>query len=120
MKKSGHDGITDEILKCCSQLIEAYLAETFDNCFNGEVFPSQNCKSYSSIQKRQSQRSGYSRPISLLSSLSKVFETRLYKRMMAFCTTNELLTPVQHGLRPKLFCTHAILSITEFLRQAIE
>ena len=35
------------------------------------------------------------RPISLLSSLSKVLEKLLYQRMMAFCTTNELLTPVQ-------------------------
>ena len=40
--------------------------------------------------------------------------------MMAFCTTNELLTPVQYGFRPKTSCTHAILSITEFMRQGIE
>ena len=40
--------------------------------------------------------------------------------MMAFCTTNELLTHVQYGFRPKPSCTHVILSKTEFLRKVIE
>ena len=40
--------------------------------------------------------------------------------MKVLCTTNELLTPVQYGLRQKTPCTRAILSITKFMRQAIE
>ena len=36
---SGQDGITNEIWKCCSPFIESYLSETFNNCFEGGVFP---------------------------------------------------------------------------------
>ena len=60
-KSSGHDGITNEILKCCSPIIETYLAKTFNNCFEGGTFPSSFKIAkviYPSIQKRQSQRSG--------------------------------------------------------------
>ena len=56
----------------------------------------------------------------LLSSLSRVFETLLYKQIMTFCTMNEVLTSLQKGFKPKTSCTRAILSITEFMRQTIE
>ena len=60
------------------------------------------------------------RTISLLIPLSKISETLLYKRMMAFCAMNELLTPEQHGFGPKPSCSHAILSKTEIMSHAIE
>ena len=60
------------------------------------------------------------RPISLLSSLSKIFEKKNHKRMMNFCQTNEFLTPMQYGFRNKMSCTDAIAAITDFCRNVID
>ena len=38
----------------------------------------------------------------------------------SFLYNERLLTPAQYGFRPKTSCSHAILSITEFMRLAIE
>ena len=60
------------------------------------------------------------RPISLLSSLSKVFEKVLYKRMVKFFNKNNLFTPAQYGFRPKYSCANAIAEITDFIRDEID
>ena len=60
------------------------------------------------------------RPISLLSSLSKIFEKILHKRMMKFCQTNKLLNPMQYGFRNKMSCTDAIGAITDYIRDVID
>ena len=56
------------------------------------------------------------RPIILLSTLSISFEKINLKRMMNFCQTNKLLTPMQHGFRNKMFCTDVIAALTAFIR----
>ena len=53
-KSYGEDGITNEIIKCCSPIVENFIAIAFNECIQektSEVF--QNCKSYSSTQKRR-------------------------------------------------------------------
>ena len=62
----------------------------------------------------------HNRPISLLSSLSKVFEKVLYKRMVKFFNKNNLFTPAQYGFRPKYSCANAIAEITDFIRDEID
>ena len=65
--------------------------------------------------------SRYNRPISLLSSLGKVFEKLLLKRMVKFCKKKEnILTHIQYGFREKRACMDAINSVTEFMRKEIE
>ena len=60
------------------------------------------------------------RPISLISSLSKVFEKLLLKRMMSFCTKHKILTSAQFGFRPKMSCVQAIVKATEYIREQID
>ena len=60
------------------------------------------------------------RPISLLSSLSKVFEKVLNTRMVEFLEKHQLLSNIQFGFRPKRSCTHAIASVTELMRNVID
>ena len=38
-KSPGHDGISNEILKCCSPIIEQYLCGAFKNCILEQRFP---------------------------------------------------------------------------------
>ena len=37
-KSAGYDGISNEILKCCSPIIESHLAKSVNKCIT-EVFP---------------------------------------------------------------------------------
>ena len=63
---------------------------------------------------------GNYRPIILFSSLRKSFEKLLHKRMMKFCESNNLLHGAQFGFRSKMSCVHAITTVTEYIRAAIE
>ena len=56
------------------------------------------------------------RPITFLSSLSKVFEKLLCTRMVKFLNKNNLFTPAQYGLKPNHSRAHAITEITDFIR----
>ena len=100
-KSSGNDGISNEILKCSSPIIEKYLVQSFNGCIEKQVFP--ECLKIAKVlplfkKGDESQPSNY-RPLSLLSSLSKVFEKLLHKRMVKFFNKNNLFTPVQYGFR---------------------
>ena len=48
------------------------------------------------------------RPISLLTSISKVFEKVMYHRIYNYLHENEILSPCQYGFRPKLNTLHAV------------
>ena len=85
-KSSGHDGISNEILKCCSPVIENYLTNCFNNCIEKQFFPNslKVAKVIPLYKKGNANDPGNYRPISLLSSLSKVFEKLLYHRWLVF------------------------------------
>ena len=60
------------------------------------------------------------RPISLLSNISKLFERAMHTRLYSFFDDFELFYELQYGFRKKYSTDHAILSITEEIRQNID
>ena len=60
------------------------------------------------------------RPISLLTSLSKIFEKLIHKRITKFLAKHKLSTPKQFGFRESFSCAHAIAEITEIMRKSID
>ncbi len=50
------------------------------------------------------------RPISLLSSFSKIYEKLMHKRILDFLDTNSSLFEMQYGFRPGRSCEHALLN----------
>ena len=121
-KSAGYDGISNEILKCCSPIIECYLAKAVNKCITEEIFP--ECLKVSKViplhKKGDKKEPGNYRPISLLSPLSKIFESVLLKRMLGFSEKCKLLSLNQFGFRPKKSCIHAIAKITEYIRDSID
>ena len=75
-KNHGHDGISSEILKCCSPIVESYLAVAFNRAIEEAKFPSafEIAKIIPLFKKCERAKLENYRPISLLSSLRKVFE----------------------------------------------
>ena len=110
-KSCGMDGISNEILKCCSLIIERHLARAFNKCIDG-VFPDifKTAKVVPLFKKREKKDPANYRPNSLLSSLSKVFGNILRNRMLRFTEKNNLICPMQYGFKKKT-CLVLMLSL---------
>ena len=54
------------------------------------------------------------RPISLLSSFSKIFERAMYNAIMQFMNQNELFYTHQYGFRPKHSTIHPVIQLLNF------
>ncbi|KFM74181.1 RNA-directed DNA polymerase from mobile element jockey, partial [Stegodyphus mimosarum] len=78
--------------------------------------PLESCKDHHDTQtgKNQLQTDGF-RPISLLPSLSKVFERILLEKMKSYLT---LLPPEQFGFRAHLSTSKQLVRLTEFIGSA--
>ena len=72
------------------------------------------------IHKKQS-KSDYTnyRPICLLSNVEKIIEKLMYKGLSNFLDIN-LIYLLQFGYRPKYSTTHALINLTESIRQSLQ
>ena len=60
------------------------------------------------------------RPISLLSNVNKIFEKIMHKRLYSFLEDQGCIYENQFGFRKKHSTTHALLDLTEDIRNAID
>ncbi len=60
------------------------------------------------------------RPISLLSNIGKLFEKIVYNRIEKFIEDSKLIYDLQFGFRKKYSTNHALLSITEKIRENLD
>ena len=60
------------------------------------------------------------RPISLLPSLSKIFEKLVHQKLPLFLEKNKQLYQFQFGFRSKHSTSHALISLTEKIRAALD
>ena len=73
------------------------------------------------IRKKQSKvdYTNY-RPISLLSNIEKIIEKLMYKRLSNFLDINNVIYLLQFGFRPKYSTNHALINLTESIRQSLD
>ena len=60
------------------------------------------------------------RPISLQSNIEKIIEKIVYKRLSIFLDINNLIYSLDFRLRPKCSTTHALINLTESIRQYLD
>ena len=60
------------------------------------------------------------RPISLLSNLNKFFEKLVFSCVYSFLNQNNSIYDLQFGFRPKHSTNHALISITEKIRESLD
>ncbi len=60
------------------------------------------------------------RPISLLSNINKIFEKIVFERVYSFIEKHEMIYRHQYGFRKKHSTNHALISITEQIRKALD
>ena len=118
-KCSDHDRISIKFSKCCSPIIAKKLVKAFYICLE-EHKVLQGIKIVKIIPLLAKKIPASYRPISLLKSVSWLFEKLFWKHMIRFFQKNKLLRPMRFGFISKRSCTHSISTLTEFMRTQID
>lgn len=120
MKAPGFDNIFNLVLKKQSDQFFQHLANIFNKCLQLGYFPT-NWKLGKVIpilkpQKDPTSPTSY-RPISLLSSLSKLFEKVIYSRLLDFTNDNNIILNEQFGFRKGHNTAHQLTRVTKIIKQ---
>ena len=113
-KSTGHDGISNKLLKDLADIISYSLSLIFNTSINTGVFPNDfKTAIISPIHKAgcKTECSNY-RPISILSSVAKIFEKLITQQLETYLETNGILVQQQAGFRKKHSTQISLLSIT--------
>ena len=121
-KSSGFDGISTFLLKQIIHEIAAPLTHIFNLSLSTGIFPSKMkvAKVIPIFKKGNVDDLGNYRPISLLTSFSKVLEKVVYTRTVKFLNDHNILVDTQFGFRQKHSTTHAVLLLIDHVVKAIE
>lgn len=119
MKAPGDDGIFYILIKKLPESTLSFLVKIFNKCFQLAYFPDKwkNAKVVPILKpdKNPAEASSY-RPISLLSSISKLFEKIILSRMMVHINENSIFAEEQFGFRHGHSTTHQLLRVTNLIR----
>ena len=112
---------TNLLIEFSDQLVHP-LASIINMSITEGVFPSF-CKEADVCpihKKSEKTKCENYRPISLLSNISKIFERVMYDRLDNFLTSLEIIYKFQFGFRKTYSTNHALLSIVEQIRNALD
>ena len=112
-KSYGHDRIPPDFLQIASPVFTPFLHLYVQFSFTNGIFP-KNCtiaKTIPIFKKGDRQSPTNYRPISILTSFSKIFEKIIHIPLTKFLTKHKVLTTTQHGFQAKLSTTHAFLDV---------
>ena len=122
-KATGPDEIPVVVLKNISPELSPLLAKLFNRCIKEKCFPtSWKIASICPVFKNSGERSSPSqyRPISLLSIISKIFESILNKYTINYLNANNLLSDVQYGFRPSRSTADVLTVISHRISKALD
>lgn len=119
---AGPDEITTKILKILSSEITLPLEYLINLSITQGYFPSNLKQSivipiYKSGNK--SDTNNY-RPITLLNSLSKVFENLINAQLLKFVVSHKILSENQYGFQKNKSTSDAIASVTDFIVKSLD
>ena len=119
---SGHDGISNKVLKELGPKLSYPLQIVFNRSLESGDFPDiMKLAVVIPLYKNKNRDSCTNyRPISLLLTTSKVLEKIVYKRTYQFLVDNNLLYDSQYGFRSKHSCENAITELTGAILKGAE
>lgn len=118
----GSDEVPTYLIKSCISLIITPLCFILKNSFKFGIFPdSLKLAIIKPIHKKgkTSEFDNY-RPISVLSSFSKIFEIIMCNRLTDFLLDNNMFSPTQHGFLKGRSTQTAIFNFTQKIYEAFE
>jgi len=109
----GHDNISEKFIVIAADVLATFLKILFNHSFNLGMFP--DCLKIAKVIPifKQGDKTdiGNYRPISILSTFSKILEKLICKRTHSFLDKNSVIIPTQHGFQLAYSTTHAMLDI---------
>ena len=121
-KSSGPNSIPVFILKSLKPFISLWLSKLINLSIEVAIFPDLlKLAKIAPIHKKGSNlcHENY-RPISLLSTLSQIYEKVLYTRIYSHFTKYKLVYDKQYGFRCNYSTTHALVSLTERIKSLLD
>ena len=121
-KGSGPNGLPSKILLMLKDEISIPLTIIFNISQRTGTYPRllKLSKTIPVYKKGSKMEISNYRPISLLSNINKIFEKLMYNRVYKFLEENKCLYSLQFGFRRKHSTTHALIQITEKIRNALD
>lgn len=119
---SGIDEVSSKVLKfCCNELVLP-LVDVINKSLRDGLLPSplKVSKVYPKFKNGSTSQASNYRPISLVSTFSKLLEKVVLKRILDHCSEHNLLNSVQHGFTKGKSTTTAITQMVETLIDGIE
>lgn len=119
-KSPGDDYVTNKILKQIPKRAVVFLTTVFNACMKFSYFPANwkiaRVVAIPKPNKSLTSAASY-RPISLLSSVSKLLERVLLKRIRDHVEVNDIIPDEQFGFRPKHSTIHQLYRITHHIER---
>ena len=121
-KSPGFDNITNELLKSIIDEIVTPLTYIFNLSMSSGVVPDKMkiAKVIPIFKKGDAQDCSNYRPISLLTTFSKILERLVYNRTINFFTRHKILSDRQFGFRENHTTSHAILHFINKIASALD
>ena len=121
-KSNGPNSIPNQIIKSISSSISLPISNICNKSFITSIFPDKlKMSKVIPIHKKVSKlKVANYRPISLLSNIDKIMEKIMFSRMHNFFELHNYIYHLQFGFRAKHSMNHALMSITQRIREAID
>ena len=116
----GHDDIPTKIVKIASEHILRPLTHIINQSLDSGVVPGQfkMAKVISIFKAGDPEQLQNYRPVSLLPVFSKIYEKIMFKKIMSFLNSQNILYKHQYGFRPKHSTIHPIIHLLNNCAQA--
>ena len=121
-KACGPSSIPNNLLKGHKNIFSPILASLINKSFTDGTFPEllKLANVIPVFKKKDKFLCSNYRPISLLSNISKIYEKVFHSRLYEFFEQNNTFYDLQFGFRKKHSTDHALLSITEHIKNKID
>ena len=121
-KATGPNSIPTKILKDLKNSLAQPLSDIINISFETSTFPNllKVGKVIPIFKKGNKLECSNYRPISLLSNISKIFEKIVHIRLYMFLKEHRCLYSYQFGFRCSYSTNHALISLTEEIRTALD
>ena len=114
-KSIGNDGIAPKILKMCKDFISQPIASIINSCISMSIFPSEFKKACVTPLFKGGDKNDPNnyRPISILPTLSKVFERHIANQLKHYLKHTNILFSNQSGFREDHSCQTALIRLAD-------
>ncbi|KAJ8047339.1 putative serine racemase [Holothuria leucospilota] len=121
-KSPGCDGISNKVLKHVGDVVASPISHIMNLSFSNGVFPSELkiAKIIPIFKSGDKQQFSNYRPVSLLPSVSKLFEHLMYNRISSFIPKHNILTSFQYGFRKGYSTDMAAVNLVDKVSTALD